>query len=71
LIKNNQGKVASEEAYERQYFEITEFIVDKEYELNKGKNQMGENIEMESEIAEEIENEIKEDLDNIKLNKHI
>ncbi len=71
MIKNNQGKVASEEAYERQYFEITEFIVDKEYELNKGKNQMGENIEMESEIAEEIENEIKEDLDNIKLNKHI
>jgi hypothetical protein len=30
---------------------------------------MGENIELESEIAEEIENEIGEDLDNIKLNK--
>jgi len=71
FIKNNQGKVASEEAYEKQYFEISEIILDKEYELNKGKNTMGENIEMEIEIAKEIENEIKEDLDNIKLNDHI
>jgi hypothetical protein len=36
-IKNKQGKIAAEDAYERGYYEISEIIVEKEIALNKNK----------------------------------
>lgn len=70
-IKNNNNKVAGEEAYDKQYFDIAEFLVDKEIELNKGKGKLEENADIENEIelADEIEIEMKEELDNVNLNK--
>jgi ankyrin repeat protein len=68
-MKNNQNKVAAEEAYEKQYYDIAEFLVDKELLLNKGKDITEENVEMENELAAEIENQIKDEMDNVNLNK--
>ncbi len=68
-VKNNQNKIAAEEAYEKQFYDIAEFLTDKEYELNKGNEKIEENRDIDAEMAEEIENEIKEDMENVDLNK--
>ena len=68
-IKNNQNKVAAEEAYEKSFLDIAEYLVDKEIELNKDKGKIEENFEMEIEMTEEIEIDIKEEMDGVDLNK--
>jgi hypothetical protein len=37
LLKNALGKTAAQEAYEKCYYEISEFLVDKEISLDKNK----------------------------------
>ena len=68
-IKNNQNKVAAEEAYEKNFLEIAGYLVDKEIEQNKDKGKIEENFEMDSEMTEEIDNDIKEEMENVDLNK--
>lgn len=68
-IKNNQNKVAAEEAYEKSFLEIAGYLVDKEIEQNKDKGKIEENFEMDCEITEETDTDIKEEMDNIDLNK--
>ncbi len=68
-IKNNQNKVAAEEAYEKSFLEIAGYLVDKEIEHSKEKGKIEENFEMDSEMTEEIDNDIKEEMENVDLNK--
>ncbi len=60
LIKNNLNKVAAEEAYDKQYFDVSELIVDKEIEMRKGEKE--ENGEFDDKL-EDV------DLESIDINK--
>lgn len=62
MIKNNNGKVPAEEAFDKHFFEISEFLVDKEVALKKTDNIIetsGNKVDAEDHI----------DLDNVNLNK--
>ena len=77
LIANNAGKFAAQEAYEKNYYEISEMLVDVEVSLKKdeivqsnvGQNDVDDQIDLDVDI-ETIEcQENKEDLEKLNLNK--
>ena len=61
LIKNNNGKFAAQEAFEKNFYDISEFLVEKEVALNKGdivegtvdKNNPDDYIDMNVDIENE------------------
>ena len=74
FIKNKNNKVPAEEAFDKQYFEISEYIVDKEIALNKDKlkEMSGHKIEADDHIDLNVdvnEVETKENLDKLDINK--
>lgn len=58
-IKNISGKVASEDAYDRGYYEISEVILDKEMAKDKNKNKEQE-VNEDDEINFEDFKELKD-----------
>jgi hypothetical protein len=77
FIKNNSDKVPSQEAYEKQFYDISEHLVEKELSLKKGefeetsvnKNDPDDFIDLDVKIEGPEADEVKENMDKMNLNK--
>jgi hypothetical protein len=77
FIKNKADKVPSQEAFEKNFYDISELLVEKEMTLRKGefeetsinKNDPDDYIELDVQIEGPEGDEVKEKVDKLNLNK--
>lgn len=77
FIRNKSEKVPSQEAYEKQFYDISEHLVEKELSLKKGefeetsvnKNDVDDFIDLDVKIDGPEADEIKENMDKMSINK--
>lgn len=82
MIKNNKNKLPAEEAFDKQFFDISEFLVDKEIAMKKSDiniiEESGKKVEAdpdnqidldEKNLDQNLEKEANDTIDKVNINK--
>lgn len=77
LITNKSGKIAAQEAYEKNFYEVSEILIDVEVALKKDeiiqtpvdKNDLDDQIDLDVDIDKIESEEAKDEMNKLNINK--